>query len=243
MRAKIKVDPCILMPCYGSVPVLTMSSLVGVILNLGIGNIKFSAGLSMVSHARDKLVDEFLKTKCTHAVFIDSDMVFTPQDLKSLLTRELDIVGGLACKEHDGKIEMASTLVEGAEIDGRRLLEAHTTGMAFISIRREVFEHMIEHYGDGISYLPGGIKRYHLFPEFEFGKFASEDGGFCYRARELGYKIWLDTNVRVGHMGWDCYPLPSQLALMKDVFKGMVTWGRKQELPLPYTSSGKVWNE
>jgi len=241
MRAKI--NPMILMPCYGGVPAETVMSLVSTVLSLGIRDIKFSANMSMPSHARDKLAKEFLDSKCTHAIWIDSDMTWTPHDVQSLLTRNLPIVGGLACKKADGEIRVASTLVAGAEIDGRGLVEAVATGMAFIVIHRGVFEHMVEHYGEEIVYTPGGMTRYHLFPEFEHGKFASEDTGFCYRARELGYKIMLDTNVRIGHVGPTIYPMAGQLALMQNVYDSTVIFGKEQKFELPRTSDGRIWNE
>jgi hypothetical protein len=229
-----RVNPMILMPCYGGVPVETVNSLMGAALSLGLRNTKFTSGLSLISHARDKLADEFLKSDCTHAFFIDSDMVFTPHDVNDLLTEDLPIVGGLACKKCDGEIRVASTLIDGAEIDERGLIEAAATGMAFVAIHRGVFEHMIEHYGDDIVYLAGGFKRYKLFPEYEKGKFQSEDTGFCYRARELGYNIMLDTNVRVGHHGSITFPVESQLG-------PSVIFGYNQKFELPLVN-GKNWN-
>jgi len=36
-------------------------------------------------------------------------------------------------------------------------------------------------------------------------RFLSEDKSFFYRAREVGYKIWLDTSIKLGHFGFHIY--------------------------------------
>lgn len=33
------------------------------------------------------------------------------------------------------------------------------------------------------------------------GEYLSEDYAFCYRAKKIGYKVWADTTIRVGHIG------------------------------------------
>ena len=54
---------------------------------------------SLITRARNYLVDEFLRSDCTHLMFIDSDIGFNPQDILSLLAiaepgSEFDIVCG-----------------------------------------------------------------------------------------------------------------------------------------------------
>jgi hypothetical protein len=49
---------------------------------------------SLITRARNYLVDEFLRSGCTHLLFIDSDIQYNPQDILALLALDLDIAGG-----------------------------------------------------------------------------------------------------------------------------------------------------
>ena len=49
---------------------------------------------SLITRARNYLVDEFLRSGCTHLLFIDADIQFNPQDILALLALDRDIIGG-----------------------------------------------------------------------------------------------------------------------------------------------------
>ena len=49
---------------------------------------------SLITRARNYLVDEFLRSGCTHMLFIDADIQFNPQDAFALLALEKEIIGG-----------------------------------------------------------------------------------------------------------------------------------------------------
>ena len=49
---------------------------------------------SLITRARNYLVDEFLRSGCTHLLFIDADINFNPQDILALLALDKDISGG-----------------------------------------------------------------------------------------------------------------------------------------------------
>ena len=48
---------------------------------------------SLITRARNYLVDEFLRSDATHLMFIDSDIHFNPQDILTLLAMDKDIIG------------------------------------------------------------------------------------------------------------------------------------------------------
>jgi len=77
------------------------------------------------------------------------------------------------------------------------VVEVDTTGLAFTLIRREVVEAMIDEQW-GLNHT-----RF-----FKYEHEESEDISFCRRARELGFRIAVDTNVKIGHIchqprGWE----------------------------------------
>jgi hypothetical protein len=49
---------------------------------------------SLITRARNYLVDEFLRTDYTHMLFIDSDIHFNPQDVIAMLALDKDVIGG-----------------------------------------------------------------------------------------------------------------------------------------------------
>ena len=49
---------------------------------------------SLITRARNYLVDEFLRSECTHLLFIDSDIHFDPRDIIALIALKKDIIGG-----------------------------------------------------------------------------------------------------------------------------------------------------
>ena len=48
---------------------------------------------SLITRARNYLVDEFLRTDFTHLLFIDSDIHFNPEDILALLALDRDVIG------------------------------------------------------------------------------------------------------------------------------------------------------
>jgi len=49
---------------------------------------------SLITRARNYLVDEFLRSGYTHLLFIDSDIHFNPKDVITLLALDKDVIGG-----------------------------------------------------------------------------------------------------------------------------------------------------
>lgn len=49
---------------------------------------------SLITRARNYLVDEFLRSGFTHLLFIDSDILFNPEDILALLALDKDVIGG-----------------------------------------------------------------------------------------------------------------------------------------------------
>ena len=86
-------------PCYGGqcLGLYTKSclDLQSLCLQYGI-EVRFSFifNESLITRARNYLVDQFLRSGCTHLLFIDADIQFNPQDVLALLALDLDISGG-----------------------------------------------------------------------------------------------------------------------------------------------------
>lgn len=49
---------------------------------------------SLITRARNYLVDEFIRSGFTHLLFIDSDILFNPQDVLAMLALDKEVIGG-----------------------------------------------------------------------------------------------------------------------------------------------------
>ncbi len=138
---------------------------------------------SHVPVLRNDLVEQF---EGDWLLFVDSDMIVPEDGLEKLLSHNKPIVGGLCFRKvppynptiyFDHGNENFEWQYKWPE-DG--LFECDATGTAFLLVRREVFDK---------------IKK----PIFEYTDI-SEDLLFCRKAREAGFKIWIDPTVEVGHI-------------------------------------------
>lgn len=160
-----------------------------------------------VGRARDAAATYFLeKTKTPWLLFIDMDMVYTPQDISRLFESNDPIVGGVYYIKDQNKRQIAAIQLPDKEYDdnfqGR--VEVARAGTGFMRIHRSVFANLVTVE----KYKHEGKLLYNFFPmPITDGELLSEDWGFCDLAREAGFKIMLDTRIRVLHQGTALYPL------------------------------------
>lgn len=176
-------------------------------------------GDSLVCRARNSLSADFLESDCTDLVFIDSDLIFFPQQLGRLLQHDADIVGGFYPKKCEGEVGWVCN-GKNSQPDENGLQEVRYMGTGFLRIRRRVFEKMIEAYGKDLQYEPdetGGRIEHDFWSvgiyNFPDGtrRYLSEDWYFCQRWLDLGGKVYGDTGIMVRHVGTAVYPLQTQM--------------------------------
>ena len=173
-------------------------------------------GDSHVDRARNRIVKAFLNTDCSHLFFIDSDIGFTPQQIDALLARDVEIVGGLYPKKEIGEPKwVMEMLPEVPQPDHTGLIECKFVGTGYVLIARKVFEKFIESKPE-IEYEDDSDGKLGTMWAFFGGKikdrrWLSEDWNFCADWREMGGKIYADTNIILGHTGKVTFPVVPQL--------------------------------
>jgi len=153
-----------------------------------------TAGGSNVSKVRERCVRPFRPNTVhpkvpffgeidySHIMWIDSDIVFEPHHFMGLRYRNLDIVAGLY-NAADGNF--ACEVVDTIPPSGTKPVEVLWAGMGFMLIKKGVLE---------------SIKPPWFQTTMAGGKFVTEDIYFCYKAREAGFKVYVDPEVVVKHL-------------------------------------------
>jgi len=155
------------------------------------------------------LVKDFLETDCTDLIFIDSDINFEPESIFRLLAWGSDpakgIVAGVPRTRKTEKVYIAKLDEEDGELtmNAMGLVRAKRVATAFMLVQRKVFEDLIEQHPEWV--YQDKVSNKDLYAIFDFmlteEGYIGEDFLFCDRARAIGYEVWIDPTIKLGHMG------------------------------------------
>lgn len=221
-------------PCYGgmtaAVYTTSLTQLVGFFTKNSVPyTLSMLTNESLVTRARNKLVNDFLNTEATHLFFIDADIEFDHRDAARIILHDKDVVvGSYPVKSYDFSralnrsfssteeiVEAVTTHVvnfvfkdeedrKAGRVDLQNgLVEILDGGTGFMCIKREVIEKMIEAYPE-TAYTPETTNDtvYALFDTvIDDGRYLSEDYTFCRRWQNMGGKIYLDAMTVLNHYG------------------------------------------
>ena len=137
-----------------------------------------------------------------YIMWIDSDILFTPEQFVRLLNHNQDIVSGIYCMEGGQYLATVKDWDEEyfkqngcfkfitlKEIEGQKdLIGVSYTGMGFMLVKKGVFESMEYPWFKPIEKQIGDMV-----------DFTMEDVSFCLRVKKKGYRVFVDPCVRVGH--------------------------------------------
>lgn len=183
----------IAIPTMDTVPVQFLQSLTALERKLKDDGINFEECIisgTLVYMARDKLAGKAINEDFTHVLWLDSDMVFRPDLLEDLMMCRKPFV---SCVYHGRRPGFHSCIFKSIDLKHVERFEEYP---------REPFE--IEGCGFGAVFMETDIlKAVMLNFKTCFTPLPSlgEDIAFCFRARDLGYKLYAEPNVQLGHVG------------------------------------------
>jgi len=160
---------------------------------------------SLLCAERNRLTAAFLKTDCTHILCIDSDLGWNPSVVLELLKIDKDFIAGVYPCRGENVFLFRPVYNENKSIknDGR-FIEMESIPAGFMLIKREVIEKMIADTPE-LAYCPKDKPDEAAHGLFETkilnGEFWGEDFIFCQRARESGFKIYVDPMIEFDHDG------------------------------------------
>ena len=205
------------MPCYDSVKVNSMLSVIKLVQQLAKSGIECGINTyksPLIHQARNYLTSVFLTTEYTHLLFIDSDVEFEPEAVLRMLVAKKDII----CTPYRIKAEAitkqlytiefkdpkAITILPGGLVE----IEAGPTGLMLID--RGVFERIIKNHPElklknRAIYAPGeSHEHYYNFFSFDFkdGYSIGEDISFCRLAKANDFKLFANIESPTVHHGY-----------------------------------------
>ena len=164
----------------------------------GLCAISFLCG-SLIYDARNRLSAQSMMSESQYTMWFDSDMVFEPDVMLKLFDTMdktgADIVSGLYFRRaapytpvafsHFDVDEEGKAHFEHYEGELTGTHEVDAVGFGCVLMKTQVLADVFEKFEDCFS------------PIAKVG----EDLSFCWRAKQLGKKIVLDTDVKLGHVG------------------------------------------
>ena len=150
-----------------------------------------------------------LESQCDYLLFIDADINFEPEHIFRLMAWGSDpkkgIVAGVPRTRSTTKTYIATLDEEDGQLtmDSMGLVRAKRVATAFMLVRREVFQQMVDAHPEWVykdQRVEGMVPCLFDFMLTDEG-YIGEDYLFCDRARELGFEVWIDPTIKLGHMG------------------------------------------
>jgi NDP-sugar pyrophosphorylase family protein len=221
----------IAIPCYdGKVNIRTafaIAELVPKLDKMGVRlNLVHVSGCSIITKARNKLVRKFMESDCTDFLFVDADVVINTDAVTRLLALASDkdvVAGSYPRRSKDAKFFLDFYLDDDGqlEFDEHGLMRVKNVSTGFMLVRRHVFEHMIEKHpeweykGDGDGEIEHALFDFMLVD----GQYIGEDYAFCSRAREDGFKIFLDPMISLPHIGTEEFTRDFEKDVLRPLLK------------------------
>lgn len=146
-----------------------------------------------VHQNRENVARDFLQTDCTHLFFVDSDMLFKPEVLDSLIKSDKDVIGAQYYRrvEREG-VPVVNTRynMPGMSMPNHPFVQSPlATGC--LLIKREVFEKV------PAPWFAVGLD--------EAGAWVGEDVFFSRKVGLAGIQMWMDGSLEVKHIGEHLY--------------------------------------
>lgn len=148
-----------------------------------------------IAEVRNALVTQSLDQGCTHILLMDTDQVYYTRDMiTKMLDLNLPVVGTVVHRRgvpYDPLVMRGEpdkyVFIPDEEVFSGEVIEVDATGMGCILIKTEVFFDIPQPWFEKI-------------PGTEGHKTLGEDINFCWKLRQAGYKIFVDTSIKISHL-------------------------------------------
>lgn len=151
----------------------------------------------LVQYAREQFAKSVIENDADYLFMIDDDMMAPPDLFYRLAENDKDICAALAFTRNPDHRPVIYDVIEGFDPTTKRdyriqkfamnypkdqLVECDAVGFGAVLIKRKVIEAVRE-------------------PRFMGLEGCGEDITFCWKAKKAGFQVWMDTRIKLGHLG------------------------------------------
>lgn len=187
----------IAVPCMDMVPTPFCQSLAQ-LKKIGECILAMKCG-SLIYTSRNSLATDAIKLEADYVLWLDSDMMFTPDTLirmmDTLQKNNLDILTGLYFRRVPpyspvifDKVDIENDICDFSEFEAipEGLFEVGACGFGCVLMKTDVFLDVQAKFGNCFAPIANN----------------GEDIAFCWRARQCGYHIYCDPSIICGHVSY-----------------------------------------
>lgn len=157
---------------------------------------------------------------CSHILFVDADMAFTPLLIRDMLAFDKPVVGCYYARRQFPAVAVGKSLTSDDKLEEveNGFLKVAGVGGGVLMIRRDAITTMLEKLPDIIDDNPKSIALHPGIASLEANKVSrlirafdklktddgirlSEDFSFCERWRKSGGDVWANVDHLIGHVG------------------------------------------
>jgi|ETNvirnome_2_300_1030623.scaffolds.fasta_scaffold00134_14 hypothetical protein len=157
----------------------------------------FVIGRTFTPMAREEAVKNSLEAGMDYLWMIDDDMIADNDIFERLYRHDVDIVGGLAFTRNPPFKPVIYSCIDGWDpIDKKDYFINHY-------IMNYPKDKLVEcdAFGFGTALIKMDVFRKMKPPYFALSSQTGEDILFCYNAKKYGFKVYVDTSTKLGHLG------------------------------------------
>ena len=156
-----------------------------------------------IDHVRNAISDHAIKEGFDMVLFVDSDMTLPRETLERMVSANVDIVSGVYVKKNDEKTIPVAMIKElgkepryltPSEISGNGMMEVDAVGFGCVLVKTEVLKRI-------------GYPQFQYRQALEVKNTTGEDIDFCLKAKYRNFRIYLMTDLLLGHIGRKKYTI------------------------------------
>lgn len=194
------------MPANSGIPPRTVMSLIETTRQCAAMGIRLEMAMEscgVIEIGRDGVLDQFLKGSTQKLFWIDSDMVWTPREFVRLLALSCHV--DLLCATYPAKVDGPPTFYvnydAGLPAGDFGLLPIKGAGLGFTIVDRAPLERLAASKPQVLDDINGRTMAAVFRVDTFEGKRRTEDMAFFADLADLGYQLWLDPMIALGHIG------------------------------------------